>query len=362
MRTYHINEPVESIAISSGAAYVSCYWRDRNAGRILRQPLSSGVPAEPYRSKVSEPRPLAACSSLIATFDRHSVLVWTSDTFSNGPQVLHHTKAITCIAVSPDGERVAAGDITGRILIWHNVLSTLRGGSKGTDTSQADPPVTTVHWHAHAVGCLTFSEDGLYVLSGGQEAVLVVWDAATGKRTYLPRLGGPLVGLATCPSDYAMYAIRQNDNTLRIINAAGMRVEMSLHGVRPRPKGQYAPLAVHPHTGHIVFAGPHALLQWYDVVHDSHVDKLQLTHRNLGTLTESDASALGGAYGAPAEPAIIEFCFTKSGSVLVTVETRPSAGALGSIAHTLKFWNKNPAAGYGAPYVLNTLVDQPHSE
>lgn len=79
-----------------------------------------------------------------------------------------------------------------------------------------------MHWHAHAVGCLSFSEDGAYLLSGGEEAVLVAWDAATGRRTYLPRLGGPLVGLATCPGDPAKYALRQADNTIRVVGTRAM--------------------------------------------------------------------------------------------------------------------------------------------
>ena len=32
---------------------------------------------------------------------------------------------------------------------------------------------STMHWHAHAVGALCFSPDGNFLLSGGQEAVLV---------------------------------------------------------------------------------------------------------------------------------------------------------------------------------------------
>lgn len=32
---------------------------------------------------------------------------------------------------------------------------------------------STMHWHAHAVGALCFSADGRFLLSGGQEAVLV---------------------------------------------------------------------------------------------------------------------------------------------------------------------------------------------
>lgn len=54
--------------------------------------------------------------------------------------------------------------------------------------------------------------------AGGQEAVLVMWDAATGRRTYLPRLGGPLTGLASCLEDPAKYALRQADNTIRVVS------------------------------------------------------------------------------------------------------------------------------------------------
>ncbi len=45
----------------------------------------------------------------------------------------------------------------------------------------------------------------------------MMWDAATGRRTYLPRLGGPLTGLATCPEDPAKYALAQADNTIRVV-------------------------------------------------------------------------------------------------------------------------------------------------
>lgn len=39
--------------------------------------------------------------------------------------------------------------------------------------STASVPLTTKHWHAHAVGDVCFSADGTLLLSGGEEAVLV---------------------------------------------------------------------------------------------------------------------------------------------------------------------------------------------
>ena len=401
-------------------AFLTCSWRDAQAGRALSYDLSKSA-AKEYRIKLSKPRALSTSAScnLLATHDRHTVLVWSPETFGASPPLaLHHTKSITCVAISPDGAKVAAGDSTGRILIWHDVAATLATRAAELQLQRAaeqkisdltkdeedermdliEPPAATVHWHAHAVGALSFSIDGAYLLSGGHEAVLVIWDVNSGRRAYLPRLGGPLVGIAICPDDPSRYAIRQSDNTLRIINAAAMTVEASLHGIRPLPRafennntntknsttnstaggvitpptttpttvttvgGLSPPLVMQPSSGLAVVAGPHAVLQWYDIVRDSHVDKLQLSSRNTVSLTEGDASAMGGVYGPPAEPAATEIAFSRNGSSMATVESRPDPAGGGALQFSLKFWDKAASgeARYGNPYRLNTLADQPH--
>ena len=111
---------------------------------------------------------------------------------------------VQCVAVSPCNDRVAAGDTTGRILIWHGVGAAVAVAAAGDDAkppqSQSQQPqvqqdgaagappavlamsaavsapplvVTSVHWHAHAVRALVFSLDAQRLLSGGDEAVLV---------------------------------------------------------------------------------------------------------------------------------------------------------------------------------------------
>lgn len=88
---------------------------------------------------------------------------------------------VQCVAVSPAGDRLAAGDATGRILIWHQLAAAVdsaaaaaAGGGGGPQSQQQQQPVAaTVHWHAHAVRALAFSRDSLRLLSGGDEAVLV---------------------------------------------------------------------------------------------------------------------------------------------------------------------------------------------
>lgn len=370
------SDPIESMVVIGSKAFLTVFWRDSQAGRAFVYDLAKSMALE-SRIKLSKPQTIVSSASgnLVATFDRHTVLVWTPELFGKVPALaLHHTKPITCITIRPDGSQLAAGDGTGRILIWHDVSLTLasqvakRSEAGGESTLRyEEPPVTTVHWHAHAVGCLLFSLDGIYLLSGGQEAVLVMWEAASGRRAYLPRLGAPLAGIACCEGDIARYAIRQADNTVRIINSASMTVEASVHGLRPRPlflpKGpeSVAPLTFQPGTGYAVVAGAHAILQWYDFVRDRHVDKLQLSTRNVVSIPEATASAqLSNSGVPPPEPVATAVEFSSDGSCMATVESRP--GIENSLQYTLKFWDRAPPenAEYGRPYHLNTMADNPH--
>jgi NET1-associated nuclear protein 1 (U3 small nucleolar RNA-associated protein 17) len=92
-----------------------------------------------------------------------------------------------CAAFDANDSSIALGDASGRITIWHNFTKALdqwtssaataataaaAAGGDGSSSGQL-PPCTTVHWHASAVGALTFTLDGGYLLSGGQEGVLV---------------------------------------------------------------------------------------------------------------------------------------------------------------------------------------------
>lgn len=48
------------------------------------------------------------------------------------------------------------------------------------------------HWHAHQVNTMVFSTDSHYLLSGGQEGVLVQWKLSNGEKSFLPRFASPI--------------------------------------------------------------------------------------------------------------------------------------------------------------------------
>ena len=133
---------------------------------------------------------------------------------------------------------------------------------------------TTLHWHAHAVADLCFTTDGTYsvtltpdmsfvnphtssllhmctrlllphshahtsptptlapptgtyLLSGGEEGVLVLWQLDTNKKQFRPRLGSPITRLACCPGDKFFTVGLESNGELFIIVAC-------VHGMKSK--------------------------------------------------------------------------------------------------------------------------------
>ena len=153
---------------------------------------------------------------------------------------------LQCLAIDAAENRVAAGDVTGRIIIWHGLRTALADVEAGREPRALY--CTSLHWHSQAVACLSFSLDSIYLLSGGGEAVLVgllaharcrvcevpglrlrlaagqvAWLMGSNAKRFLPRLSGQLSGISALP-DAARYLITQTDNTVRVVNLASMKV------------------------------------------------------------------------------------------------------------------------------------------
>jgi NET1-associated nuclear protein 1 (U3 small nucleolar RNA-associated protein 17) len=156
-----------------------------------------------------------------------------------------------------------------------------------------EPP----HWHAHPVGALGFSSDGAYLLSGGRENTLVIWQLQTMRRTYLPRLGGNICHIGNCPGDAALFVVGQADNAVRIVSIAQMATVGSVRGVRPRPAGLGAMegdagCAVQPGSCCLLLPGLGGSVQMYDLARDRHCRWLQVIARNDVSLTASGGTSL----------------------------------------------------------------------
>ncbi|KEP65888.1 UNVERIFIED_CONTAM: WD domain, G-beta repeat-containing protein [Hammondia hammondi] len=117
-------------------------------------------------------------------------------------------------------------------------------GKKSVGLPASLSPVI-LHWHAHAVTALAFSDDGLLLLSGGEEGVLVLWHTRQAfHRQFLPRLGAPIFHVSSLSSLGASgardsgprdgeerVAVSCGDNSVKLVDLVRLRVAGVIQGL-----------------------------------------------------------------------------------------------------------------------------------
>ncbi|GBG34999.1 WD repeat-containing protein 75 [Hondaea fermentalgiana] len=280
------------------------------------------------------PGPYVLCVS------RNTLLV--HDSVSEENYKLPHDFPLTCAAIHPTQDIVIAGDEDGQIAVFR----------KSGPTSFASTTRTILHWHAHPVGAVSFSSDGNNFISGGQEAVLVIWQLETGSRVFCPRLGGPITQVAAS-ADGAHYAVLMETSAIKIFDARTRRIVRVLQALTAVPHVSRKPrigLVMDPRSGAVVMQRTPGRLQFFDVQKEKHLTAIDVSGRNALNRTEADR---------PVIPTIVErVAFVPgSGTRMATVERRIEV-------MTLKFWNLTRQQQAGSrpstAYEVTTQVQQPH--
>lgn len=284
----------------------------------------------------------------------------------------------TCGAFAPDRkggrtvqeEWFATGDARGIIRLWHGLGAAFRQldtanqqqqpGIPGQDNSEKRLPTTMLHWHAHAVSGLAFSSAGAQILSVGEESVLVQWHLASGKREYIPRLGGrPILSVAVRPGDRGAeeeYWMGFADGAIMRVGASTGQVSSVGQGVRLDPlrptSNRPYPLAIHPASRALVVPSSHpSTLQFIDPLQSRVLFDLEVAPSNR--VSKRDEKEL--------EPIAVEqvaFSAAVDGRSewMATVEgRRADQHEGGGFVKALKFWRWN-----GERYVVNTQYPRPH--
>jgi len=76
-----------------------------------------------------------------------------------------HLGSVECVAVSPDGRRVASGSVDGTIRVWD---------------VETGAEVRCLTGHGSGVRCVAYSSDGRYIASGSADKTVRLWEAESG--------------------------------------------------------------------------------------------------------------------------------------------------------------------------------------
>ena len=90
----------------------------------------------------------------------------TGDAYTLQYMLYGHTRGVTCLSFSPDGEKLATGGADALVNIWQ-----VRSGRL----------LHTVAGHTQGVNGLCWTRDSCYVASVSDDKTVRLWDADTGR-------------------------------------------------------------------------------------------------------------------------------------------------------------------------------------
>ncbi|EMD41924.1 hypothetical protein CERSUDRAFT_42851 [Gelatoporia subvermispora B] len=263
---------------------------------------------------------------------------------------------LTCLAFHPTEEYFATGDSKGVVRVWYclNEAATLN-----TADVEKTAQTTTLHWHAHAVSSLAFTANGAYLLSGGEEAVMVIWQLHTGKQEFVPRVGSPIAHVAVSNTGTEEeYLLSLADASFVFVRSGTMKISKTIARVKlgeslclshDHPTTSTSvPLAVHPPTSTFVLPSSHpSSLQTFSP------SSSRLTHE----LEVSPSNRVSKRDENPLEPSRVESAvMSEDGQWMATIDSRAADDTFRGEVY-LKFWSWEAASGM---WTLNTRIDRPH--
>ncbi|PLB49553.1 WD domain protein [Aspergillus steynii IBT 23096] len=282
------------------------------------------------------------------------------------------------------------GEANGSILLYHDIISSFENHSEVS----RNPAPRRLHWHRGSVNAVRWSRDGNYIISGGHESVMVLWQLETGRKHFLPHLSSPICNI-TVSSSGNTYVVKLADNCIMVLSARELQPFATIIGLQLCPKvaglqdrsmssaycqPQLTTAALHPqHPDRILLAVPasrqltqcgrplsnSSVLQTYDINANSHLSRQALARTNATTLSISPEGSQIIA------PDVTHLSISHDGKWMATVDdwcpypqdvealelSQKQATHVTLRETFLKFWKWN---GISAVWELATRVDGPH--
>lgn len=196
----------------------------------LERPDPSGKPCKFLAvGKTRFPKGLEISSNgaWLVAIAGHKVYIAKTSALSDGFTKYVSPQSLTCLAFHPMEDYFATGDSNGVVRLWYCLNDDLAVHVQDVEKRTQTRPL---HWHAHAVSSIAFSANGAYLLSGGEEAVLVIWQLHTGKKEFVPRVGAPITTVSVTKSlrsGEEEYLLGLTDATYVFISSTSLKISRS---------------------------------------------------------------------------------------------------------------------------------------
>ncbi|KAF2262631.1 WD40 repeat-like protein [Lojkania enalia] len=305
-----------------------------------------------------------------------------------------------------DNLDLAIGCQDGVICLFEDILSTFSrleknsktGNQAGVDLEGLRPK--QLHWHREAVRSIKWSRDGNYLISGGNETVIVIWQLSTGKQQHLPHLTAAIENIVVSPTGTS-YSVSLANNSVVILSTTELNAKTNVIGVQSRrldreqlprdfTSSDYSfaifgqvPMVVDPKTpSHVLFAVPSSqprqqhlgiqepepYIQTFNIATQRPISRQAMTRNNA-----TDPN-IGPERTRILEPNLKHLKTSYDGKWLATVdEWIPPPGDMGYLEEGvsyfneeersfrreiyLKFWSWNAK---NATWALESRIDAPH--
>ncbi|CAN8267470.1 unnamed protein product [Cochlearia groenlandica] len=325
---------------------------------LHQEPLLKGETLK----EMEEPRPivLSPCEDIIGVCQNCNIHLWNATSMPK-ETTLHHAKPVTVFAFHPNKRMLAAGDVTGRVLIWNDIGN---GEVTSVKSEEDDESCTIFNWHnGEEVTVLNFSADGgASLYSGGKEGVLVVWELNTEKKQVLPKIKiESSLSYLVFSSDPTLSSVVCADNQIHLLNMPTMEILRTIPGIKPPRIVRFGFVSyvknhhysrsriasIDRSSGIAAFSTANHCVQLYDLLNDREVSEVQVRERTHQPDDDEEHAFVSTV------------ALSRDGSVMSTAEVKFAAGSHSGGSVSLKFWVFVPDK---KTFSLSTVINQPHGE
>ena len=241
---------------------------------------------------------------------------------TQGVRVLDSGVPFNTMSIHPAGDYIAVGDCTGQIMKVYEKYN------------------TKVHWHAHKVQSIGFTNDNNFMLSGGEEGVVVIWHENSTEKSFLPRLGSGIAQVSV-NSENNLYVIRLTNGALKVFRTSDHKqvagFNCLINPAKILPGSKVFCCEFNENKGLVLNSSP-GHLQYFDTV-SREIKDFDCENRNPILRSNEE-------YPFPYQ--IISFAFVSD-----TLCTLQSSASPYMKIQKLKFWQGS---------VLTSIILHPHSD